>query len=435
MGEDRGIHWIKADNLYKEKINGGMGFWRFELMNKALLAKQGWMILTRPELLVCKILKAKYFPESDILNSSLGYRPSFAWRGIFEGLEIVKLGVEWDDSDNKYVWTKDGSVALTVKGAYWCAVDVERLKSPAQGEQLDIREVQKFWRSLWKLRIPNRIKLFTWRLYHDSLPTMYDLAKRGCSVEDKCSHCGLRSEKALHVFKDCWWMRCLLQELHLPEDIWNNQCDSTGYWLWLCAKLCSEEQFTSLICGLWCGWKDRNEMVHGKEGRCIEELKIRLSLMLKEFKGSMTDFREQRPRPRLSVKDYHGEDSVIWCDASFDPSLMLGGMGAAFMSNGNVMEVLASWSEWVEAVLEAECKAIKLGMVLAQRKGLTKAKFLTDSREALWALNIGCWRPGARLGDINHCIKGAGRPSELDYRKYHENGQCSCGMADQKSTQ
>jgi hypothetical protein len=48
-----------------------------------LLAKQCWRLLQQPNTLMARIFKAKYFPHSSFMESSLGSRPSFAWRSIF----------------------------------------------------------------------------------------------------------------------------------------------------------------------------------------------------------------------------------------------------------------------------------------------------------------------------------------------------------------
>ncbi|KAL9681574.1 hypothetical protein QQ045_013359 [Rhodiola kirilowii] len=76
----RGIHWIKADTLCMEKHLGSMGFRKLHLMNIAMLAKQGWRILTEPSLLVSKVIKAKYIPNGDLFNAEMGARPSYGWR-------------------------------------------------------------------------------------------------------------------------------------------------------------------------------------------------------------------------------------------------------------------------------------------------------------------------------------------------------------------
>ena len=42
------------------------------------------------------------------------------------------------------------------------------------------------WAKLWKLQIPNKIKLFGWRACLDILPTRVNLARRKILEDDKC---------------------------------------------------------------------------------------------------------------------------------------------------------------------------------------------------------------------------------------------------------
>lgn len=56
-----------------------LGFCSFGNFNKALLAKQGWRLLKRPDSLVAQVLKAKYHPSSDFLRSKFSTGASYIW--------------------------------------------------------------------------------------------------------------------------------------------------------------------------------------------------------------------------------------------------------------------------------------------------------------------------------------------------------------------
>ena len=43
--------------MCKAKSNGGMGFHNFQAFNLAMLAKQGWRLLSNPESLYSKVYK------------------------------------------------------------------------------------------------------------------------------------------------------------------------------------------------------------------------------------------------------------------------------------------------------------------------------------------------------------------------------------------
>lgn len=83
------------DRLSKHKSIGGLGFRHFRDFNIAMLGKQGWRFISNPESLVTKVYKARYWADSDFLNSSLGSNPSFVWRSIFEAKSLVAEGCRW----------------------------------------------------------------------------------------------------------------------------------------------------------------------------------------------------------------------------------------------------------------------------------------------------------------------------------------------------
>ncbi|KAH1129370.1 hypothetical protein J1N35_000748 [Gossypium stocksii] len=91
----RGIHWSSWNVLCKPKCAGGMGFIDLFLFNQALLAKQVWRILSQPDCLLSRVLKARYFPTIDILSAKVGSYPSFTWRSLCSARELIVDGIVW----------------------------------------------------------------------------------------------------------------------------------------------------------------------------------------------------------------------------------------------------------------------------------------------------------------------------------------------------
>ena len=75
------------------KYNGGMGFKQLKQFNLALLAKQGWRLQTNQNSLVYQVLKARYFPQCEFIEASIGNNPSFTWRSIMSAQSLVREGV------------------------------------------------------------------------------------------------------------------------------------------------------------------------------------------------------------------------------------------------------------------------------------------------------------------------------------------------------
>ena len=100
------IAWVSWKKMCKSKLHGGMGFQNLQAFYLALLAKQGWQILTNPNSLAAWVDKAKYFPYDDILNSRIGSNPSYAWRSIHNSLRVLNEGTRWRVGNGKriHIW-------------------------------------------------------------------------------------------------------------------------------------------------------------------------------------------------------------------------------------------------------------------------------------------------------------------------------------------
>ena len=92
---EKKIHWIDWEKMCWPKEAGGMGFRDLHHFNLAMLAKQGWKLVHETESLVAKILKARYYPTSNFLKAHIGANPSFTWRSIMEGRDLLLKGIIW----------------------------------------------------------------------------------------------------------------------------------------------------------------------------------------------------------------------------------------------------------------------------------------------------------------------------------------------------
>lgn len=86
--ERLGLHWTKWNNLCKPKWAGGMGFRNLLGFNKALLAKKVWRIIHMPNSLMARVLKERYYKNSDSMDAEMGSKPSNIWRSLMWGKDL-----------------------------------------------------------------------------------------------------------------------------------------------------------------------------------------------------------------------------------------------------------------------------------------------------------------------------------------------------------
>lgn len=84
-----------------------MGFRDLYSFNLAMLSKQVWRLITNPDSLCARVLKAKYYPNGSLLQASLKSGASFTWQSIMKGLETFKLGYIWriGTGENVRIWS------------------------------------------------------------------------------------------------------------------------------------------------------------------------------------------------------------------------------------------------------------------------------------------------------------------------------------------
>ena len=90
--EEKKIAWVAWDKLFLPKKEGGLGIRNFDVFNRALLAKQAWRVLTMPESLMAKVLKGKYFLNTNFFEARNNPSASYTWKSIIYAKSVVLKG-------------------------------------------------------------------------------------------------------------------------------------------------------------------------------------------------------------------------------------------------------------------------------------------------------------------------------------------------------
>jgi hypothetical protein len=233
----------------------GLGTWRC-----SILARQAWNLLTNPNTISGLIWKEIYYPNEDILSAELGSRPSKIWRAISEGRDALRVGLVerigtgeqpitvikesppvWvsqliDHSSRSWNLRQLNAVFLPLDveiihsiplgtvshgdfwawqfekhGNFWVKSTYRMLTKTKNEREAWLEERpsssgcndQKHWTSLWKTKVPSNIRVFLWRLSHQSLPTGTVLYRRLMSDDSSCGLCHAPNDSWRHSLLEC----------------------------------------------------------------------------------------------------------------------------------------------------------------------------------------------------------------------------------------
>ena len=99
-----------------------------------------------------------------------------------------------------FVWTVEWNGSYSVKSGYKILCEDQLVG----GLEIDAIVAQrKFWKSVWKLKVPRKIKHFLWKSCTNSLPTKENLRKRTIIQENVCHLCSDHLEDVKHALWGC----------------------------------------------------------------------------------------------------------------------------------------------------------------------------------------------------------------------------------------
>lgn len=102
------LHWCSWNKLCLPKSLGGLNFRDIEGFNQAHIVKQAWRILSYPDSLVASwFLKGIYFENSSFLEAGMGCDPSFLWKSLLWGRDLLTKGIRRIGHDKDILIFKD----------------------------------------------------------------------------------------------------------------------------------------------------------------------------------------------------------------------------------------------------------------------------------------------------------------------------------------
>ncbi|KAL0403938.1 UNVERIFIED_CONTAM: hypothetical protein Sradi_2034600 [Sesamum radiatum] len=235
--------------------------------NLALLAKQGWRLLTRPEDLLSRVLKARYVGTGSFWDATVGRRPSLTWRSLIKARPLLAEGCFWctglDAQEARWRWRFNRKGYFTVRSAYNQAIIMRDREVPSSSISNPALMSQRglLWRTIWNTRVSLRVRVFMWRMCMDVLPTLDKLERRKAGINTLCGICGMQGESVKHVFLECQFARQFWALACFPWriiSVWN---ENAVEWVSQIVQNVAEEDKCRFFTFCWMVWRNRCKKV------------------------------------------------------------------------------------------------------------------------------------------------------------------------------
>lgn len=252
------------------KKEGGMGFKDFAIMNSALLAKQVWRMMHHPEALWVQVLtspnsdficaekgRSSSWAWASLLHGRDIIRSLGRWvigdgsridvkadlwmhngqRAVLKTNSSISIVAELIDQSNQrwdmgkirenfelrdavpvlqtpismfprpdvLIWpyTKDGGYSVKSRYAEIKKKEMNFLDCPSTSDNSS----QGLWKRIWSIKVPQKIKMFMWKISHNILPVKENLWRRRIARSGNCPICNEEAESAEHALLYCAWTR------------------------------------------------------------------------------------------------------------------------------------------------------------------------------------------------------------------------------------
>ena len=182
----------------------------------------------------------------------------------FEADTILKIPLSQSLQMDSLIWIGNKKGLFIVKSAYFIAAKLQTDKDLGESSSGDSNSI--IWKKLWKLKLPPKVKIFSWRACVDGLPVYVKMAERGIHLDCDCLACGEETENLTHALILCdfapsvWslWQDC-------PLNLLVNATDFID----VVHKFCSSPNIVHLeyfFAIAWAIWHNRNLLVHNDKG-------------------------------------------------------------------------------------------------------------------------------------------------------------------------
>ena len=187
---------------------------------------------------------------------------------------------------DKLIWAETPNGKFSVRSAYGVAVRLS--KSDNKGISSDRSQLRLFWKRIWNLPLPHKVRHFAWRACRDILPTKVNLMRRNVVKDPFCDECKMEVESTGHLFWSCPRAR----EVWSCSKVVVKPCHARVHsfqdllWDMVVGESFDVDVSAKVVCMAWAIWHNKNETRNGGKRRNGKEIMSWVSQYLEEYKSA-----------------------------------------------------------------------------------------------------------------------------------------------------
>lgn len=197
------------------------------------------------------------------------------------------------ETDDHVAWHFDPKGWFSVKSAYQLGARLRdaRLCWDASSSTLQV-QVNNEWSRIWKLEMPGKVRIFLWRLAHNSLPLRMNIKRKKVELDTRCPMCHRPDEDGGHLFLKCKMVKHVWRAMDMEDTrLALVNCASQPGVLDHLWNLDSAKRDTAVVLLLeW--WSAHNKVDARDKVRMCEDVCFTVRRHLQDFKGNTVTHRE-----------------------------------------------------------------------------------------------------------------------------------------------
>nr|POE51331.1 putative ribonuclease h protein [Quercus suber] len=297
------------------------------------------------------------------------------------------------------IWPLEKSSKYSVKTGFRLLCDI---RDSADGLPQVCIDERSFWKKLWKIQVPEKIKHFLWRACTNSLATKENLVKRKILLDATCSRCSSVYEDTLHSL----WSCSGLKEVWEVDFSWSFGSGVIFSPFKELVKLVftRPESVPLFATTAWSVWLHRNKIRLSENARPLGQI----AGFARDYVCDFRSLKRSSPTirvaaPKVWSPPVRNEWKINFDGAMFCESEEAGVGVVARNSSGVVVAALTEKIRKPPSVEVLELLAARRAALFFVELGLDRVTFEGDSEQVMKALQWGGWdfaSGGHLIGDI-----------------------------------